>query len=255
MSGLVVGGIPIKISGSGISRPRFDGVDRARAFDQTYRASATGTAKREWVFSTPPVTRGQVDYYESVLLVVTPQLCSGDVLGNNQLPGSDQFSHAVWTKFNASISAGITDQDGITPAYTMTATGGSAFIQQTLAVGASLVRTNSIYVRRRTGTGTVQLRAPDASTITALTLTSSWARFQLAGAASVNRDFVLFVNTSGDAVDISDAQLEDSAVASTYNSTSASVAPLSCCTEITGWTPVRTSDGYRVVGEFTLHEV
>lgn len=255
MSSLTVGGVAIKISGSGISRPRLDGVDRARAFDLTYRASVTGTPKRDWIFSTPPVTRGQIDYYESILGVVTAQLCSGDVLGNNQLIQADDLSNAVWTKFNASVTQSITDQDGISPAYTMTATGASAYLQQTMTAGSSLVRTNSLYVRRRTGTGTVQLRAPDAVAITALTLTSNWARFQVTGAASTLRDFALFVNTSGDAVDISDAQLEDGAVASPYNSTTTAGSPISCCTEITDWTPVRTSDGYRVVGSFVLHEV
>lgn len=254
MSSLTVGGVVIKISGSGISRPRLDSVDRARSFDGTYRASVTGTPKRDWIFSTPPVTRGQVDYYESVLGIVTAQLCSGDVLGNNQLLWPDVFSNAAWVKFNATISAGIADQDGITPAYTFIATGASAFIQQDLSAGASMVRTNSIYLRRRVGSGTVQLRAPDGATLTTPTLTASWQRVQIAGAASTGRGYVLFVNTSGDQVDISDAQLEDGAVASTYNSTTTAGTPISCCTEITGWTPVRTGDGYRVVGSFTLHE-
>lgn len=81
MSSVVVSGVSIPVAPGGISRDRLDSVDRARAFDNTYRASATGNAKREWRFSTPPITRILADFYESVLGTVTAQTCSGDILG------------------------------------------------------------------------------------------------------------------------------------------------------------------------------
>lgn len=255
MSSLVVGGVVIPVAANGIRRDRLDGVDRARAFDQTYRASVTGNPKRDFFFSSKPVTRGQADYYESILGIVTAQLCSGDIIGNNQLLWADVFSNAAWTKFNASITGNIADEAGIIPAFTFTATGPLAFIQQDLSASTSATRTNSLYVRRRTGSGSVQLRAPDGTTLSTLSLSASWARFPVTGGASTNRGYVLFVNTSGDAVDIAHAQLEDGAVASPYNQTTTAGAPLNCCSEILGgWAPIRTGDGYRVVCDFALHE-
>lgn len=254
MSSLVVGGVVIPVAANGIRRDRLDGVDRARAFDQTYRASVTGNPKRDFFFSSKPVTRGQADYYESILGIVTAQSCSGDILGENQLLWADVFSNAAWDKFNASLTGNIADQDGIVPAFTFTATGASAFIQQDLSASTSAVRTNSIWARRRTGSGSVQLRAPDGLILSTLSLSASWARFPVTGGASTGRGYVLFVNVSGDAIDIAHAQLNDGGTASTFNSTTTVGSPISCCAEITGWAPIRTGDGYRVVCDFALHE-
>lgn len=84
MPALVVGGVTIPVAPAGNQRNRLDSVDRQRAFDNTYRASATGTAKREWSFSTPLVARAIADStYEPALAIVTAQACSGDVLGGS----------------------------------------------------------------------------------------------------------------------------------------------------------------------------
>lgn len=81
MPALVVGGVTIKVAREGVQRDRDDASDRSRAFDNTYRASVTGTAKRTWAFSTPPLARATADTYEATLGVVSPQTCSGDILG------------------------------------------------------------------------------------------------------------------------------------------------------------------------------
>lgn len=83
MPALVVGGVTIKITEGGTSRARLDNVDRSRAFDNTYRASVSGTAKRDFNFTTPPIPRATIDTYEATLGIVTPQTCSGDILGGS----------------------------------------------------------------------------------------------------------------------------------------------------------------------------
>jgi hypothetical protein len=80
VSGLVVGGTAIPIATPGGNRGRLDSVDRASAFDGTYRASATGGARREWHFQTPPVTRALADSYSVILGAVAAQTCSGDII-------------------------------------------------------------------------------------------------------------------------------------------------------------------------------
>lgn len=81
MPALVVAGVTIPVAASGVTRDREDGVDRARAFDKTMRATQAGTAKRSWTFATPPVARATADTYEATLATVTAQTCSGDILG------------------------------------------------------------------------------------------------------------------------------------------------------------------------------
>lgn len=77
---VVVGGVPIKVSPSSGKADWNDAVDRRRSFDNTYRASATGGAARDWHFSTPPITRAVAGTYRAVLSQVQAQMCSGEGL-------------------------------------------------------------------------------------------------------------------------------------------------------------------------------
>lgn len=147
MSSLVVGGVPIPVAPGGISRDRLDGVDRARAFDQTYRASVTGNPKRDFIFSTPPIARQTADFIENVLSVVTAQTCSGDVIGgaSNSFVRSEEFDNASWTKDGTTVTAnaaaapnGTTTADRIVD----TATGASHGVIQ--APGALTANTNQV---------------------------------------------------------------------------------------------------------------
>lgn len=81
MAAVIVGGVTIKVAPGGVARDRVDNVDRSRAFDGTYYASATGTAKRDWHFKTPLVPRATGDTYEATLATVAAQSCSGDIIG------------------------------------------------------------------------------------------------------------------------------------------------------------------------------
>lgn len=236
-----------------------DWVDRQRAFDGTYRASATGNAKRDWIFSTPPLPRGRADYLESVLAVVGAQVCSGDVLGSNQLTHSDNLAFgAPWGLVTATATFGAVDPDGTERATAIHATAADGYVIQDLAAGTSKVRTNSVWLHRRIGTGIVQLYAPDGAAnvnVTSQLLTTGFTRFQVPGAASTMRRFLVILRTSGDEVGVYGPQLEDGAVASTYTETVAVAGDsVSCCTEITGWTPIAKPSGHYAVLDFTLHE-
>lgn len=260
MPSLSVGGVTIPVTPGGISRDRLDMVDRARAFDGTYRASATGNPKREFLFSTPPVTRERADFYEQILGSVAAQVCSGDILagGANELLWSEDFANAIWAKTTTTVTAGISDPFGGTLAHTLTATAGSSDTVQSPANSTSIVRTVSFWLRRRTGTGTINIATPDNVSYIPQTVTTTWQRFSATGAASVTRWAEINIATSGDEVDVFGAQLEPGTTPGTYRrTTTAAVAstlsPL-CCTEITGWSPVRVGTGHYVVLGFTLHE-
>jgi hypothetical protein len=125
-------------------------------------------------------------------------------------PLTDPITWAV-THTNGTTTGGIDDPFGGTNAWTITATGANADFR-TNGSGSSSAGTavSTLYMRRRTGTGTIQLYGADNSTLVTVTLTSQWKRFS-SGALSVaiNGRMVGFtIATSGDAIDIAYPQCE-----------------------------------------------
>ena len=126
---------------------------------------------------------------------------------------SEDFSNAAWTKISATITGGISDPLGGSNARTFTATAGSASVSQAAAGNAVTGATyrSTFYIKRRTGTGSVFLRAATGSDqdVTAA-VTSSWRRVTVSGLApDTTRRIMVKLATSGDEVDIFGAQSED----------------------------------------------
>jgi hypothetical protein len=141
----------------------------------------------------------------------------------NLLTFSEQFDNAAWTKGNASITANSTvAPNGTTTADTATATAANGVVQNTpmaITVVVDTTYTASVYVKRRTGTGVVQLSRLDGTYVT-LSVTDEWQRFTVTStAANTTGRFFIRLVTSSDAVDIWGAQLEASSTATTYNPT------------------------------------
>ena len=132
---------------------------------------------------------------------------------NNLTNYSGDISNAAWPKTNLTVATGVSDPFGGTSAQTLTATAANGFFNQLQpASGANYV--SSIWVRRRTGSGAVRLANPGNTSSATLALTSSWQRMFVAGPS--NLGFIhslLNIVTSGDAVDVYGAQLEQSLVA------------------------------------------
>lgn len=129
----------------------------------------------------------------------------------NALVAPSDFSNAAWTKTNVSVTTGVTDPMGGTSACTLTATANAATVTQALAAGASMQRSNTIWMRRRSGVGVVGVRRFDASVFDVVTLTSAWTRVSpTLAAASTSRQFGIYLDISGDAVDVWSAQQDDS---------------------------------------------
>lgn len=117
---------------------------------------------------------------------------------NNLLVQSSNFGDAAWSKSNASVAGGVADPVGGANAFTMTATAGNGQIYQTFTGDGSKVM-QTIWVRRRTGTGDIQLYLPGANN---LAVTSSWQQFAVTGNPSGTFYFELNIVTAGDAIDI-----------------------------------------------------
>lgn len=125
-------------------------------------------------------------------------------------------TNVAWTKSNTSAAKTATGPDGATnSATTVTASSGNGTILQTVTSG-SATRALSVWLKRRTGTGNVDLTLDGGTGWTTQTITSSWARYALTQAAVTNPNFGIRLVTSGDAVDFFGFQLESAAFASSH---------------------------------------
>lgn len=140
---------------------------------------------------------------------------------NNVFKGND-WSDAAWSKTNITPATGIADPIGGTAGVTLTATAGNGNAFQNAGAGASIVRTSSIWIKRRTGTGSVFLIGPDGVNSPVLAVTAQWTRFARTGAANVNRFVGIQLATSADAVDVWDPQVDDLAFATSEMPTTTS---------------------------------
>jgi hypothetical protein len=136
---------------------------------------------------------------------------------NNLLTWSNDFTNAAWTKdTSGSITAtGVADPLGGTLASTFTAgAAGSRLFAQGSVVNGNAI--NSIWMRRRAGTGAITLNNPTGTVGQDITsqVSTSWARVYTKG-LSATAYFIISLATSGDAVDVAFAQQE----AVTYQTT------------------------------------
>jgi hypothetical protein len=136
---------------------------------------------------------------------------------NNTLIYSNTFTNAAWSAGTGTFTSGATDPFGGTSAFTYTAGSNSGqFLQGTSPING--INTNyiaSIWVRRRTGSGTVSIFNPSAGAVSAIAVTSTWTQFYIKGVGAATTYVGLRFATSGDAVDVYAATLS----AVTYETT------------------------------------
>lgn len=108
-------------------------------------------------------------------------------------------------------------------ALRLTATAANGSIVSSAAMASSAQRTLSIWARRVTGSGAFQYTTDNGTTWTTQAITSAWVRYVFAATTSAQR--VGFrLATSGDAVEIWGAQLEDGSGGSSYIVTTTATA-------------------------------
>ena len=129
-------------------------------------------------------------------------------LRTNLLWSCRDLTQSNWTKTNCTVALDSTGIDGAaSSASSITATSANATVMQTVTQSATKCA-GSVYLRRRTGVGTIQTTQDGANTWTTDTLTSSWTRFATPVASTLNPGFGVKVVTSGDVIEWDYGQLE-----------------------------------------------
>ena len=126
----------------------------------------------------------------------------------NILPYSNTFSDASWTKASGTITTGVSDPIGGTAASTLTATSANGEFYKFVS-GTASAYTRAIWIKRRTGTGTVLAVKSDLSGSDTVTVTNEWTLFVGTPTGNTASSVYLGIKlaTSGDAVDVYNAGL------------------------------------------------
>jgi hypothetical protein len=126
----------------------------------------------------------------------------------NELVATEAFDDAAWTATNMTVVGGATSPIGTSTAYTITATANNATVLQTQTVLLTRGIRLSMWVRRVTGTGNIQLTV-DGTSFTTVTVSNDWERLSVVGnVQNGTRTPGIRVAVSGDAVEVWGAQWE-----------------------------------------------
>jgi hypothetical protein len=143
--------------------------------------------------------------------------------GQNLIRYSEDLSNGVWVATSTTVATNTTTApDGTLTADTLTATAPNATFQQTYSGVSGQVYTVSFYVKRKTGTGTISIRAVE-NLNTTIAVTNDWQRFSVtATSTSATIRAGIAIATSGDEVFVWGGQVEFASSAGTYVQTVAS---------------------------------
>lgn len=128
---------------------------------------------------------------------------------------SYDFTQANWAKVNVSAdNDSVVCPDGSTQTtVTLTSSAINGTVLQAFVV-ASATRTFSIWLKRKTGTGNIDITYNGVN-YTTVTLSTDWRRFQVSGAL-LNPSCGIRITTSGDAIYAWGTQFEDSPYATSF---------------------------------------
>jgi len=145
---------------------------------------------------------------------------------------SEDFTQ--WTNSNTTDALNLTGPDGILSATTLTASAGNGTLLYTISgAGATQSYDFSIWMKRITGTGNIDMTDNNGSNWTTKILTTSWQRFSVTR-SQANPIVGIRIVTSGDAIGIWGAQLTNGAYEAPYIPTNGS--QVSIAGETIQWT-------------------
>lgn len=142
----------------------------------------------------------------------------------NRVTYSDDLTNAAWTKVNATATKTATGIGGTAnEASTLTATAanGTALFSITAASAQCI---SSAFVKRRTGSGVVEMTQDNGATWTPITVTGSFTRVNVPAATVLDPVVGFRIVTSGDEIDVQVVQNETGGVATSPIPTSGATA-------------------------------
>lgn len=117
----------------------------------------------------------------------------------------------------------VTAPDGTATATEFTADAANATFTQSVVCNAGS-HTFSVWLRRKTGTGNIDITAHSGGTWVTQTITSSWARYTVTQTLTAGtRTPGIRIATSGDQIEVWGAQFEERGSATAYNPTTTAV--------------------------------
>lgn len=133
----------------------------------------------------------------------------------NQCLWSDDCTNAAWVKSNITAAKNATGADGVAnSASTLTATSANGTCLQSFT-STIQNRAYAARVRRKTGTGDIQMTVDNGVTWTTVPTTSSWTRVNISQASVTNPIIGWRIVTSGDEIEVQLNQLENATLVST----------------------------------------
>lgn len=119
------------------------------------------------------------------------------------------LTNVAWTKSNATAVKDQTGIDGVAnSASSLEATAGNGTALQAITL-ASSARFQSVYAKRLTGTGTIEMTMDNGSTWTAIILTAAWTKLSIPTQTLANPTVGFRIVTSGDKIAIDFVQNEN----------------------------------------------
>lgn len=125
---------------------------------------------------------------------------------------SRDLTNAAWVKTNMTVEKTVNGLDGVTnTGNLLTATAANATILQPIVL-ASAVRSACLFIRRRTGSGTIQITLNGGTTWNTIVPTSVYTDY-LVTATLANPSIGIRIVTSGDAIDVDFARIGNFGIA------------------------------------------
>lgn len=128
---------------------------------------------------------------------------------------SQELDNVAWTATNVTVAAdSIAAPDGTTTADTLTASAANGTVIQDLGAIASAVKAWGLWLKRKTGTGNIDLTLDGGATWTTTAITAAWTRVEITQTLA-DPDIGIRIVTSADAVYAWGGQCEAAAFLST----------------------------------------
>lgn len=180
--------------------------ETSRAWAGNERSSIRGE-KRTWNIRTIKIPTETENAIQAMIARRNQFYAGGEAMQLNPIIDPLLLSSTQWIRASVNVAPGIADPNGGLAAQTITATAGAGNLLQTLSNAAALARTNRLWIRRRTGSGNIDLRVADGSGWTTQAISATWLPYTVVGGINVARSHGLRVVTNGDAVDVYNASM------------------------------------------------